>query len=177
MLCDQDIAAQDIETAIKNLKKNKSPGSDGLTAELYQGFPEFFSPILLQVFEEMEKENKTSDKLTEGIITLIYKKKGSKDKLDYYRPISVLNMDYKIIAKILAFKMRGVIKGIVTVTQTYGIPGREINDNIITVKHVVGILNREGGCLLGIDLEKAFDRVEHSFLWEVLSKCFWGEIY
>jgi len=173
--CDVDVTWREIEMAIKSMNKNKSPGTDGLTAELFQCFPELFSPILLHLYNEMEQRQVAAERLTEGVITLIYKGKGERENLGNYRPISVLNVDYKIIAKILACRLKEVIGTIVAETQTYSIPGRNINDNILTIKNAVRIMKRDGGCLLGIDLEKAFDRVEHRFLWEVLGKFGFGE--
>lgn len=88
------------------------------------------------------------------------------------RPISLLNVDYKILTKILANRVKRVIGGIVKPTQSYSIPGRDIADTTGTIGDVIEYMKREkeGGIVLGIDWNKAFDRVEHEYLFRVLEK-------
>lgn len=114
--------------------------------------------------------------MVEGVITILYKK-GSKLDLENYRPISLLNVDYKILTKILANRMKRVIGEVVQPTQCYSIPGRDIADTIGTIRDVIEHMKRDsiGGVVVGIDWNKAFDRVEHEFLFRVLEKFGFGE--
>lgn len=116
------------------------------------------------------------ESLTEGVITVFYKKRGDKTDLDNYRPISLLNSDSKIIAKILANRLRAVMDKIISPTQTYTILCRNIHDSIFTQKKVRAMRN-EKGFWLATDLSKAFDRVEHCFLISTLSCLGFGEIF
>lgn len=172
--CDGPISIEEVEMAITTLNKNKSPGEDGLSAEFYLAFKDQLAPLLFKLYNSIELSQLTPKSLTKGIITLVFKNKGDKDKLENYRPISLLNTDYKILTKILANRIKTVIGSIVGPTQAYSIPGRDIADTIGTIRDTVRIMSAQGGILLGVDLEKAFDKVEHPFLWMTLEKFGFG---
>ena len=123
----------------------------------------------------MQKQNNKPESFSGGVINIFYKNKGSKTHLDNYRPISLLNTDYKILAKILANKIKTVIHQLIGHTQSYSIPGRDITDSIITVKDTIRTMAGGAGVWIGIDLMKAFDRVEHSFLFGILRRFGFGE--
>lgn len=173
--CDFDVTEGEIEAAINSLNDNKSPGYDGLTAEFYKSFKECLIPILLVIFKTMSVLNTLPDRFSDGIRNIFYKNKGEQTDLNNYRPISLLNTDYKIFTKLLANRMKTVIGSLVGQTQTYSIPGRSIADSILTIQAAVKTISIISGLWLGIDLQKAFDRVEHAFLFSVLEKMGFGE--
>lgn len=172
--CDNPLSMDEVELAIDSLNKNKSPGIDGLSAEFYSCFKKQLAPILLKVYNNINLKQTTPDSLTTGLITLVYKNKGDNKKLENYRPISLLNTDYKILAKILANRLKTVIGSLIDFSQTYSIPGRDISDTICTIRDLIREMNSQGGIFLGVDLNKAFDRVEHNFLFETLQKFGFG---
>lgn len=176
-ICDADITVEEIKVAIDQAKKYKSPGSDGLTNEFYKTFADILVPILAKLYGHMEERKVVPESITKGIITILYKNKGNAHKLENYRPLSLLNGDYKILAKVFANRIKRVVGSIISNTQGYSIPERDITDTICSVRDVVGHMNKEdeGGVLLSVDLNKAFDRVEHDYLWQTMYKFGFGE--
>ncbi len=112
-----------------------------------------------------------------GVISILYKNKGSRLKLENYRPLSLLNTDYKILTKVFANRIKKIVGSIISPSQAYSIPGRDITDTVCTIRDVVDSMGKdgEGGLILCMDLNKAFDRVEHSFIEQVMRKFGFGE--
>ncbi|XDV53672.1 hypothetical protein PO909_022110 [Leuciscus waleckii] len=176
-MCERDIDIEEIKSAINQTKKNKSPGSDGLTHEFYKTFIGTLAPILLKVYKSMEERREVPESMGLGVITILYKNKGSPLSLGNYRPLSLLNTDYKILTKVLTNRIKEVVGNIISQNQAYSIPGRDITDTICTIRDVVDSLDKdgEGGIVLCIDLNKAFDRVEHSFIEQTMRRFGFGE--
>ena len=99
----------EIETVIRNLSANKSPGPDGFTAEFYQKFREELTPIILKLFQKIADDDKPQNSFYEVTTTLIPKA----DKDATYRTISLMNIDAKILNKILANRIQQHIKKII----------------------------------------------------------------
>ena len=91
------ISEQEISFAIKNLNENKSPGQDGLTNEFYKTFNDQLTPILCEVYNYISMKGELPESMKTGIITLIYKNKGCTENLKNWRPITLLNTDYKYL--------------------------------------------------------------------------------
>lgn len=115
-----------------------------------------------------------------GTITrLIFKKRGDKKDLKNWRPISLLNVDYKIISKAITSRLSGVLQHIVHLDQICCVPGRCIFSNLFQVRDVLDYIGRtdESAILLKLDQEKAFDRVNRSFLLSLLIAFSFGFVF
>ena len=147
-----------------------SPGLDGLPYEVYLRMSHMFVPILTDMFNHWFAQGAIPGSVTKGMITLL--KKGGRhvwEGLDDYRPITLLNTELKILARVLANRLQLVISDLIGPEQTFAVKGRSIQDNLHLILEVLeGIKDDTESALLSLDQSKAFDRVDHRFLASVL---------
>ena len=166
----KDISSDEILDCLKSFKNGKSPGSDGLTKEFYLAFIEILLPLLLKLYNIIYESEKLSVSQKLSYISLLCKDDQNPNLVTNYRPISLLNVDYKILTKILSSRLENVLDQIVHPDQTCSVPGRSIIDNCHLLRDIIEYSNQKNidGILLSLDQEKAFDRVSHSYLFKVL---------
>jgi hypothetical protein len=104
------ITSNNIEAVVKCLPTKKSLGPDGLSAEFYQTFKEELTPILLRLFQEIEREGTLPNSFYEASIALILKPNKDITRKENYRPISLMNIDTKVLKTILANRFQHLKK-------------------------------------------------------------------
>jgi ribonuclease HI len=174
---EEGITRVQLAEALKLSKNGKSPGADGIPYELYKKLSKDeedevdVKEILYQVFKDQEQYGITQESFLEGTMSLLYKKKD-KRKIENYRPLTLLNTDYKLYTKTIATKLGQVAKDLIDEDQGGFIPGRGLYDHTRTSHEIIEyceLIDFEG-CILSLDQEKAYDKIDHKYLWIILEK-------
>lgn len=97
---------EEVRTALKGMAHNKSPGQDGLTVEFYCKFYPILSDVFIHIIKEIQTKGELSRSMKLGVISLIYKNKGERTKLKNWRPISLLNVDHKMLAELCQIDLK-----------------------------------------------------------------------
>ena len=174
---EHSITLEEIKAALEGMENNKSPGPDGLTKELYAKFFDTLGPWLVKVIQYIFDRTELTDTMKLSYITLICKNEDAPHLCKNYRPISLLNVDYKIITKVLSNRLRNVMPSIIHSDQTCSVKDRSIQDNNHYLRDIINEMNAEnlsGGLVLSLDQEKAFDRIDHRYLLNLMLKFGFG---
>ncbi|XP_074313591.1 uncharacterized protein LOC141648774 [Silene latifolia] len=160
-----------LESALRK-ELDKAPGPDGFQAIFYQKhWPIVESSLCLMVINVLEGKG-FLEGLNDTHIVLIPKVTGPELVLQF-RPISLCNVAYKIVSKVLANRIKKVLPFLISETQSGFVPGRQITDNIVIFQEVIHTMRQKKGkksyMAIKIDLEKAYERLRWAFIYDTLT--------
>ena len=173
---DSNITLKECKEALDGLPCDKTPGTDGLTAEFYRHFWSNINHYLYNSIMSSIELGELSIEQRRGVITLIPKPGKDIKQVKNWRPISILNVDYKIIAKILANRLKYTLPDLICSDQLAYVQDRIIGENLRIVKDIIDYakIHNIEGLLLLVDFEKAFDSLDRSFLEHTLQSYGFG---
>lgn len=162
-----DYTAEEVSSALSQMHPIKAPGPDGMCPMFFQSYWHIVGPSVTEIVLGILRGNPIPLHLNRTFITLILKKTTTETMADF-RPISLCNVVYKLVSKVLANRLKIFLDKIVSVNQSAFTPGRLITDNILVAfelfHHMKKLKSREGCMAMKLDMSKAYDRVEWDFL-------------
>ena len=167
--CDGYLTKQECHRALQQMANRKSPGGDGFTAEFYKFFWPDISDILVNSLNESYDKGEMSITQRQGLIQCIPKANKDRRFLGNWRPITLLNVDYKIGSAVIANRLKSILPGIISDTQKGYLKGREAAECSRLNLDIIEEYNKMGksAIALMLDFLKAFDSVE----WSFIDKC------
>ena len=173
---DANISLEELTAAVGQMAAGRAPGLDGLPADFYKHFWDCLGTDLWEVLQECSQTGLLPTTCRHAVLSLL-PKKGDLSLLKNWRPVALLCTDYKLFSKVLANRLKNVLETIIHRDQSYCVPDRSIMDNIFLMRDLLDLCklyNIDVG-VISLDQEKAFDRVDHGFLFSTLRAFGFGE--
>lgn len=163
-----EFTIEEFSHAIKEMHPDKSAGPDGLNPAFYQHFWHLFGTEVFQCCKQWLTDLAFPLDLNDTTVVLI-PKKDSADEMKDLRPLALCNVLYKVIAKVLANRLKSILPGIITDNQSAFVPGRNITVNVLLAFEMLHYMKQKkkgvvGEVALKLDVSKAYDRVDWGFL-------------
>ena len=173
--CDRDITEDEIFKVITQLKLNKSPGDDGIVSEFYVTYWSLIKHEFTKVIKHILDINTLTPSQNRAMLTLLYKK-GEREDIANWRPISLLNVDYKIITKLLSERLKPLLPQIIHSDQKRYVNGRNISEANRLLQDIIDYSeqNNINSSIIFLDYQKAFDRVEWGWALKCLNRFNFG---
>ncbi len=182
-----EVSYEECVSSLRFAKNGTAPGLDGIPFEVWKALHARYTEdsrfpdrtgfdvvgLLRAAFEDMRVHGvSTKTGLAHGWMAPIYKEKGERTRVVNYRPITLLNTDYKLLSKILAVRLAEVAPQLIHRAQAGFVPGRKIQNHTQLARLMMHWAeeNEENGAIVALDQEKAYDKIAHDYLWRVLQK-------
>eukprot|EP00253_Pinus_taeda_P027567 PITA_27567 len=168
---DKEITREEIEWSIRSMPLDKAPGPDGFSTSFYKTHWDIIKKDYIRMAKNFYTKCKMGSSIKSSHLALI-PKEPNPQTFDRFRPISLCNVSYKIITKILANRLKKILPSLISENQGGFVPKRHITDNVILIQEAIhsNLAKNERGMIIKLDMANAFDRVNHSFLQAVLKK-------
>eukprot|EP00253_Pinus_taeda_P026566 PITA_26566 len=159
----------EVEEVVMNMKRGKAPGPDGFTAKFYQAGWKFLGQDILEVVEESRLKHRMWSGINSTFLTLIPKTNNFEEARGF-RPIALCNVIYKVIATLVAKRLKPLLPSIISPEQTGFVEGRQILDGLAVAQEMIHSLNqnKRKGMMIKLDLSKAYDCLNWRYLCAVL---------
>ena len=176
--CAKQITVQDLKEALWAMNENATPGPNGLTVIFFKRFFDDLKPLFYEFLTLLYKGDNLNSLFKLSYITVLPKDSGSLLEIKNYRPISLLNIEYKMITKALVNKISPVLERLIHPDQAACIKGRNIQGANHLIRDIISLakLRNDKAAILSIDQAKAYDRVSHAWLFKVLKHCNFSEV-
>lgn len=175
-LLDNPISEEETIETILKLPNNKSPGTDRLTYELYKCSPVLAADAIVMVANAVTDAKRQPPSWGNVLVSVIPKEDDSYST-HKFRPISLLNCDYKIMMRIWANRLGNILADKIGQHQRGFIPGRDGRENIVNVQLIIDLINARNneGAMVFLDQEKAFDMVSFTTIKTIFKDLKWPE--
>uniref|UniRef100_A0A3Q3ERM5 Reverse transcriptase domain-containing protein n=1 Tax=Labrus bergylta TaxID=56723 RepID=A0A3Q3ERM5_9LABR len=175
-LLEGELSLEELTAAVTQMATGRAPGIDGLSTDFFKRFWNILGSDLHSVLMECCRTGSLPGSCKRAVLSLL-PKKGDLALLKNWRPVALLCADYKILSRALSNRLKDVLGSVVHKDQSYCVPDRTIMDNVFLIRDVIDvckIYNLNVG-IVSLDQEKAFDRVDHSYLFSALRSFGFGD--
>eukprot|EP00253_Pinus_taeda_P003539 PITA_03539 len=168
---DKVITLEEIEWSLQSMLLDKAPGPDGFIVAFFKSHWDTIKKDSIRMVRNFFSKCKMGSSVKSTHLALI-PKDPNPQTFDRFQPISLCNVSYKIISKILANRLKSILPSIISENQGGFVPSRQITDNVILIQEAIhsSIARNEKGMIIKLDMANAFDRVNHAFLKAAMKK-------
>ena len=174
--CEGKITPEECALLLETFPNDKTLGNDGIPIEFYRKFWHLISEPFTKCAHECFEKGEMSRSQKQAVITLIEKKGKDRSFLENWRPISLVNVDAKIMSKVIATRLKNVLPQIIHHNQTGFVKDRYIGETVRSIFDIMDFTAEENfpGLMIFIDFQKAFDTIEWCYLQRCLESVHFG---
>ena len=167
---EKELTIDELSLALKSMPNNKTPGNDGLSADFMKVFWGRLKQNFFEAVIYAQKCGLLHITARQGVITLIPKGNRNRTQLANWRPIILLNVCYKILAKAMANRLKQTLTSFISIDQTGFLSGRDISENLRKVFDIIDYTLAKDipAMIVSVDCQKAFDRVDYQAMFKIL---------